>query len=112
MTSVVPVGNGLQIAGQLDVPTATSNASYTLAIYESASCDASGNGEGQTFLGTETVVLSGGAESFAISLPLPLNPQALQFSATATDANGNTSEFSACRLASALPEIIFQSRFE
>lgn len=112
LTSVVPVGNELQIAGQLDVPTATSNASYTLAIYESASCDASGNGEGQTFLGTETVVLSGGAESFAISLPLPLNPQALQFSATATDANGNTSEFSACRLASALPEIIFQSRFE
>lgn len=112
LTSVTPVGNAIQIQGQLDVPTATSNASYTLAFYESASCDASGNGEGQTFLGTQSVVLSGGAESFNVTLPQQLNPQALQFSATATDPNGNTSEFSTCRLANGPPEIIFQSRFE
>ena len=112
LSAASQIGNSLRIQGQLDVPVATSNASYTLAFYESASCDASGNGEGEIFLGTQTVTLSGAAESFSVSLPIAPNPQALQITATATDPLGNTSEFSACRLAIALPEIIFPSRFE
>lgn len=112
LSAASQIGNSLRIDGQLDVPVATSNAIYTLAFYESASCDASGNGEGEIFLGTQTVSLSGGAESFSVTLPIAPNPQALQITATATDPSGNTSEFSACRLATALPEIIFQSRFE
>lgn len=112
LSAASQIGNTLRIQGQLDVPVATSNASYTLAFYESASCDASGNGEGEIFLGTQPVTLSGAAESFSVTLPIAPNPQALQITATATDPNGNTSEFSACRLATALPEIIFQSRFE
>lgn len=69
---------------------------FTLEFFSNPACDASGSGEGQTFVGTLAISTdAAGAASFSTTFPtmVPLN----QFlTATATDPNGNTSEFSAC----------------
>ncbi len=70
------------------------NASYRIDLYSSASCDPSGNGEGETFLGsTTTSTDASGTALFTMSASFVL-PATL--TATATDALGNTSEFSVC----------------
>jgi hypothetical protein len=100
----------LQVTGTLDVPSATSDAVYRLSFYESATCNAAGNGEGAGFIGTIPVRLSAAAQGFTVRLGTQVTADA-QLTATATDPSGNTSEFSACRL---IPEvnIIFRNGFE
>lgn len=100
----------LQVTGTLDVPAATSDAVYRLGFYESATCNAAGNGEGAGFLGTVPVRLSGAAQGFSVRLGVPGTADA-QLAVTATDPNGNTSEFSACRV---IPDgiTIFRNSFE
>lgn len=66
---------------------------YTLQFFANASCDASGNGEGQRLVASRTGIGVGGA----ITIPLDeLVPDGEFVTATATDPNNNTSEFSAC----------------
>jgi len=80
---------------------------YQISIYEAQPCDASGYGEGFNELdyrsgsGLVTVpnLTAQGQGSVSFSLPVSFFfyfPGNLSLSATATDANGNTSEFSAC----------------
>jgi hypothetical protein len=59
-------------------------------------CDASGNGEGQVFLGGQDVSTNASGDgSFTFTYPAAVDT-GHHITATATDSNGNTSEFSAC----------------
>jgi len=78
---------------------------FNIEIFSNAARDASGNGEGQVFLGTVSVTSDGsGNASFNGSFPLPPGMSAI--TATATDSLFNTSEFSQCfTVGAALPTI-------
>ncbi len=67
---------------------------YNLDFYSNAAADPSGNGEGQTFVGTDTITIPTGATNAAKTVTLTGNFTSRVLSATATDAAGNTSEFS------------------
>lgn len=111
LTSASASANSISLNGTLDVPAATSNAAYVLTIYESPNCDASGNGEGAVRLDTRTVVLSGNAEGFALTLNIAPNSEPSVLTTTVTDPAGNSSEFSAC-LNEPRPDAVFANGFE
>lgn len=68
---------------------------FTLDFYANSVCDLLGNGEGEQFLGGfEVVTDSNGDAVFSESLPVLSLYDFI--SGTATDPDGNTSEFSAC----------------
>ena len=74
----------------------TASTAFTIEFFSSGSCDASGHGEGEAFLGSTVATTDGsGNASFAVSFPATL-PTGTSISATATDPSGNTSEFSQC----------------
>jgi CSLREA domain-containing protein len=92
LQSIVVSGSNTTILGSID--SATSNSTYpiTIEFFSNSSCDPSGHGEGETFLGAISVSGPGSfIATFAVSLPLNS-----VVTATATDSAGNTSEFSAC----------------
>src|SRR5262249_18816672 len=72
----------------------TPNTAFTIQVFSNAACDPSGNGEGQTLLGSVAALTGAtGNPPFAFSTSLTAG----QFvTAKATDPNGNTSEFSQC----------------
>src|SRR5208283_258123 len=75
--------------------TASPNTTYRVEFFSSVVADASGYGQGQTFLTFATVTTGGsGTASFSVQTPTAV-AAGLFISATATDPNGNTSEFSA-----------------
>jgi hypothetical protein len=75
--------------------TSVASATYEVDFYASPSADPSGFGEGATYLGSVTVPIDGtGTATFGVTLPVVVTPGAV-ITATATDAGGNTSEFSA-----------------
>lgn len=81
------------------------NQTYRLQFFANSSCDATGNGEGQSYLG-DTLVTNGVgcATNFVVNLPIAVTPG--QFvTATATDAANNTSEFSACFTIATPPQL-------
>jgi hypothetical protein len=82
----------LTIAGTLN---SMPSSAYNVQFFQSASCDPSGAGEGQTFLGETTVNTdASGIGTFNVNFP---GTAAGVVTATATDSIGNTSEFSACQ---------------
>ena len=82
-----------EISGTL---TSTANQTYTIDFYRNSSCDSSGHGEGESWLGSTVASTNGaGVANFSITLASPL-VVGEEITATATDPNGNTSEFSAC----------------
>jgi hypothetical protein len=98
LTAAVNGTGNLRIEGTLN---ATASTSYNLHFYAGTSCDASGNGEGQTYLGTASVVTAGNCVADfsgenGITLSGVTVPAGRVVTATATDNAGNTSEFSAC----------------
>ena len=71
------------------------NANFTLQFFGDAG-DPSGHGQGQTYLGQTTVVTDGaGNANFTANFIRQLPNGETNVSATATDAGGDTSEFSA-----------------
>jgi len=85
------------------------NTQFRVELFASQSCDGSGFGEGRTLIGFTTITTSGNDASFNVILQ---GSYAGQFiSATATEANGNTSEFSACKqvIGSVVPAISISS---
>src|SRR5207249_5080796 len=69
---------------------------YRIEIFASDVCDPSGFGEGKTFLGSTTATTDVSCNgTFNVTLPVSVAPTA-RVTATATDPNNNTSEFSAC----------------
>ncbi|MBM3881141.1 MAG: DUF11 domain-containing protein [Verrucomicrobia bacterium] len=74
------------------------NHSFRLDFFSNPAADPSGHGEGQTYLGSESVTTDGGGHAdFSVTLPGKLVSRFV--SATATDADNNTSEFSATVIA-------------
>src|SRR5581483_5585239 len=84
-------GGGIAIQGTLQ---SLFNSPFTLEFFSSPSADPSGFGEGETFLGSITVATdgSGNATFTANFATAPALGSAI--TATATDINNNTSEFS------------------
>ena len=72
------------------------NAVYTIDFYANPSCDPTGYGEGQNFIGSATINTDANGNA-DLNASLSTAVATGQFiTATATDANGATSEFSAC----------------
>ncbi len=79
------------------------SAALTIDLFASDSADPSGFGEGQRYLGSATVTTDAlGSGSFAV--PLLAIAEGDILTATATDSNGNTSEFSAPLVVGDLPD--------
>jgi len=69
---------------------------FTIEIFRNTACDASLNGEGEKLVGSRAAsLLSGGHYSFSVTVDGPIQ-LGQTYTATATDGNGNTSEFSHC----------------
>ncbi len=89
------VAGGTQIKGHLK---SAPNANFTLQFFVSASCDPTGFGEGNTFIGQIAVTTgSGGGVAFSQTFPFSINA-GHQITATATSSTGDTSEFSRCMI--------------
>src|SRR5262249_17355915 len=93
LASASSSGGSTTITGSIDSTTANSAYPITIEFFSNPSCDSSGNGQGQTFLGS--FVQSAGPGTFTATLGVEATPGHV-VTATATDANGNTSEFSNC----------------
>ena len=92
ITSVFSFVNGTTIKGSLN---STPNTTFQIDFYSNAALDASGNGEGARFLSTTPVTTDiNGDATINVTLPAPLGTGRV-LTATATDPDGNTSEFSA-----------------
>jgi hypothetical protein len=81
----------------------TTPGDYTIQIFASQACDASGYGQGDTLVGMGTATVSGnilvqGQAPGDFSIPVVgfFTAGFTHITATATDSNGNTSEFSQC----------------
>jgi parallel beta-helix repeat protein len=95
LTSAISDGNTLTVFGLLE---STQKADMTLEFFTNPVCSPSGFGEGKLLLGSSTVRTNGhGTASFAVPFAISV-PLGQFISATATDADSNTSEFSACVL--------------
>src|SRR5262249_4409281 len=93
LTSALSSGVETSIIGRLD---SAPNQTYRIELFVNTACDPSGNGEGERFLTSGTATTDGnGLANFAVNV-LPAIPLNQFITATATDADGNTSEFSAC----------------
>ena len=83
----------ITVAGSLD---STPSSAFTIDFYASSACDPSGFGEGEVFIGSTGVTTDGaGFALFSTTMPVVVSPGWV-VTATATDALGSTSEFSAC----------------
>ena len=72
------------------------NTQFRIEFYSNSACDPSGYGEGETFLGSTDVNTDGnGNASFVFNSSASV-PVGYFITATATDPNNNTSEFSQC----------------
>jgi hypothetical protein len=93
LTSAVSTSNGTSLSGGLN---SEPNSTFTIELFASPACNSSGNGEGQSFLGSLSVTTNSlGDASFSSTFPRTLLPGDV-ITATATDAFGDTSEFSPC----------------
>jgi uncharacterized repeat protein (TIGR01451 family) len=89
VTTAASAGASTTITGTLD----SAPGIYRLEFFASDAADPSRFGEGQIFLGFSDVTIDAGTKDFNATLPVAVGPT--QFvTATATDAAGNTSEFS------------------
>ncbi len=83
---------GIKILGSLN---SRPNSSYQVDFFASEVCDSSGHGQGQMHLGSLTVT-TGANSNGAIIVTITKDLAGRYITATATDTNGNTSEFSPC----------------
>ncbi len=92
LSSIVLDASSTQVQGSLN---SLPSASYRIEFFANLVCDASGNGQGQRPLGfADRATDPGGNVAFVAALPVAATGPWI--TASATDAAGNTSEFSAC----------------
>ncbi len=88
----VLISGGTAVVGSLD---SMANTDYRIDAYANTATDASGNGEGEVYLGSGMVTTDGaGHVDFDLPVASNLISGKRLISVTATDNNGNTSEFS------------------
>ncbi len=93
LTRAVTTGVSCTIEGTLN---SQPGRTYRIEFFASAACDPSGYGEGAIFLGaTEATTDGAGNAAFSAHTPLGAPPGSV-ITLTATDGEGNTSEFSRC----------------
>ena len=102
LASAVIAGGNVGISGSLN---STLSTNFRVELFSNTTCDVSGNGEGQTFLGFANVTTDGGGNvTFGpVSLAIPAGQK--QITATATNPTNNSSEFSPCILATGPPAL-------
>ncbi|NLR77329.1 T9SS type A sorting domain-containing protein [Chitinophaga eiseniae] len=94
LTAAGNTGGNASIQGTLN---STPNTTFRLDFFSNDACNPSGFGEGQAFLDSFKVTTDGaGNAAFTAILPGKTFPAGAVITATATDPNHNTSEFSAC----------------
>jgi CSLREA domain-containing protein len=94
---VTQTAGGIQVTGFLSEPTSQAGRTYTIDLYSNPTCDPSGFGEGERFLGTlEEKAQAAGTVAIRATLKATVPSGQPFVTATATDPNGNTSEFSSC----------------
>ena len=94
ITSVTYSNDTLSILGEVDGAPFTN---YYIQYYANYACDPSGFGEG--FIWMDSITVTSGANGIAIidfKSANPYNPSFSNLTFTATDQDGNTSEFSPC----------------
>jgi hypothetical protein len=85
---------GTSIAGKLNsVP----NKTLTVQLFASPEADDSGNGEGKTLIGEKALATDGSGNASFTFTPTQTVSKGQFITATATDLDGNTSEFSAAK---------------
>jgi hypothetical protein len=90
ISAVTVAGGNVTISGSLN---STPSTAFRLEFFSNSSADPSGFGEGQTFLGFVDVTTDpGGNATFNVTLPFTGSFNVV--TATATDGDGNSSEFS------------------
>jgi len=105
--TLTSVRGGLQVEGVLD---SVASSEFILDFYASPVCDPSGNGEGEIFLGSQSVITdANGDVAFTAYLAGSLQ-DGWSVTATATDVDGSTSEFSSC--IAYVSDVIFADGFE
>jgi CSLREA domain-containing protein len=94
-SSAVVGGGFLTTTGSLNSKPTTV---FTLDLYSSVICDASGNGEGATLIAHTTLAPTdaSGTVNFTLDLPTSVPPSGV-LTAVATAPSGSTSEFSPCQ---------------
>ena len=101
LTSAKGRSFSMTIEGQLN---STANTDFRLEFFANETCDPSGNGEGQRFIGVENVTTDGNGDA-SVDARFWTARQSRSWrrkssfdfiTATATDPDGNTSEFSRC----------------
>lgn len=104
ITTVISSANSTTIQGSLkSIPLTT----FQVDFYSNAAVDPSGNGEGAQFFNTTSVNTdANGDATINVTFPAGL-PSGRVITATATDPNGNTSEFSAADPTSAVGSVQF-----
>lgn len=91
LTSALPAIGNTIVQGTLN---SRPNSLFRIEFFASPTPDSTGYGEGKTFLGSATVTTGNNCQvSFVDTLP-DVGPLGNYITATATDARGNTSEFS------------------
>ena len=92
LTSAISGGGSIFIQGSLNSAASTT---FRVEFFDNVQCDPFGNGEGQTFIGFSDIPTDANCNA-TINVTLPVTVQAdHEVTATATDPNNNTSEFSA-----------------
>jgi uncharacterized repeat protein (TIGR01451 family) len=93
LTAASSVGSSTTISGNLE---STPSSTFRIEFYTNDACDASGNGEGLTFVGFTTVTTSAaGVATFDATFGIPVGSVSF-VTALAIASNGDTSEFSEC----------------
>ncbi len=98
LTSAVSNVTSITIQGNF---AGTPSTTYRIELSDNTTCDPSGYGEGETYLGyTDVTTDESGDASFSVSFGDTI-PVGHYITSTATDPDGNTSEFSACQIVAA-----------
>ena len=102
ITQAVTGGSGVGIRGNFN---SLASKTFLLQFFASPTCDGSGNGEGQIYLGDKSVVTDGSGNASFVATFANALPVGYVISSTATDPANNTSEFSPCLATAAVPPL-------
>jgi CSLREA domain-containing protein len=106
ITGAALSSGSVTIFGTLDSAASTQ---FRLEFFSGIGCHVSGYGEGRYFLGSTDVMTDASGKTNFTSPMFSVPPGHSVFTATATDPDQNTSEFSHCY---GMPELLFQNGFE